>query len=351
MIGVSLPNYCNEPEVLVKIPNEETNKEWGLPPENRSINLYLRYGFIVIDKPRGPTSHEVAAWVKRILNLDRAGHSGTLDPGVSGVLPVALSESTKAMPAINALDKEYIMVMKLHGDVDDNKLRAILKEFTGAIYQRPPLRSAVKRQVRVKHVYELELLERDGRYVLIRMNVESGTYARKLAYDIGEVLGVGANMRELRRVRVGCFTEKEAVKLQDLKDAYTLYKEYGVEDLLRTYVKPVEYMVRHLPKVWIRDSAVDAICHGAALAVPGIVKLTNNVKKGSLTAIMTLKNELVALGYAEMSSDDIMKAQKGIAVRTTRVVMRKGTYPPIWKELKEKKKAERKSETSNGKTS
>ncbi|MFP3174600.1 MAG: RNA-guided pseudouridylation complex pseudouridine synthase subunit Cbf5, partial [Vulcanisaeta sp.] len=221
----------------------------------------------------------------------------------------------------------------------------------GAIYQRPPLRSAVKRQVRVKHVYELELLERDGRYVLIRMNVESGTYARKLAYDIGEVLGVGANMRELRRVRVGCFTEKEAVKLQDLKDAYTLYKEYGVEDLLRTYVKPVEYMVRHLPKVWIRDSAVDAICHGAALAVPGIVKLTNNVKKGSLTAIMTLKNELVALGYAEMSSDDIMKAQKGIAVRTTRVVMRKGTYPPIWKELKEKKKAERKSETSNGKTS
>ncbi|KUO82003.1 tRNA pseudouridine(55) synthase TruB [Vulcanisaeta sp. EB80] len=351
MIGVSLPNYCNEPEVLVKIPNEETNKEWGLPPENRSMDLYLRYGFIVIDKPRGPTSHEVAAWVKRILNLDRAGHSGTLDPGVSGVLPVALGESTKAMPAINTLDKEYIMVMKLHGDVDDDKLRAILKEFTGAIYQRPPLRSAVKRQVRVKHVYELELLERDGRYVLIRMNVESGTYARKLAYDIGEVLGVGANMRELRRVRVGCFTEKEAVKLQDLKDAYTLYKEYGVEDLLRTYVKPVEYMVRHLPKVWIRDSAVDAICHGAALAVPGIVKLTNNVKKGSLTAIMTLKNELVALGYAEMSSDDIMKAQKGIAVRTTRVVMRKGTYPPIWKELKEKKKAERKSETSNGKTS
>ena len=351
MIGVSLPNYCNEPEVLVKIPNEETNKEWGLPPENRSMDLYLRYGFIVIDKPRGPTSHEVAAWVKRILNLDRAGHSGTLDPGVSGVLPVALGESTKAMPAINTLDKEYIMVMKLHGDVDDDKLRAILKEFTGAIYQRPPLRSAVKRQVRVKHVYELELLERDGRYVLIRMNVESGTYARKLAYDIGEVLGVGANMRELRRVRVGCFTEKEAVKLQDLKDAYTLYKEYGVEDLLRTYVKPVEYMVRHLPKVWIRDSAVDAICHGAALAVPGIVKLTNNVKKGSLTAIMTLKNELVALGYAEMGSDDIMKAQKGIAVRTTRVVMRKGTYPPIWKELKEKKKAERKSETSNGKTS
>mgnify|MGYP001770726693 FL=1 len=342
MINVSLPSYCNEPEVLVRIPNEQTNPEWGVPPDKRPMDLYLRYGFVVIDKPRGPTSHEVAAWVKKMLNLDKAGHSGTLDPGVSGVLPIALGESTKAMPAINTLDKEYVMVMKLHGDVDDERLRAVLKEFTGAIYQKPPLRSAVKRQLRVKHVYELELLERDGRYVLIRMNVESGTYARKLAYDIGEVLGVGANMRELRRTRVGCFTEKEAVTLQDLKDAYTLYRDYGVEDLLRTYVKPVEYMVRHLPKVWIRDSAVDAICHGAALAVPGIVKLTNNISKGSLVAIMTLKNELVALGYAEMSSDEIMKAQRGIAVKTTRVIMKKGTYPPMWKRRKAEGKAEEK---------
>jgi H/ACA ribonucleoprotein complex subunit 4 len=289
MINVSLPSYCNEPEILVKISNEQTNPEWGIPPESRSMDLRLKYGFVVIDKPRGPTSHEVAAWVKKMLNLDRAGHSGTLDPRVSGVLPVALGESTKAMPAINTLDKEYIMVMKLHGDVDPEKLKNVLKEFTGAIYQRPPLRSAVKRQVRVKHVYELVLLELDGRYALIKMSVESGTYARKLAYDIGEVLGVGANMRELRRIRVGCFTEKEAVTLQDLKDAYILWRDYGVEDMLKTYVKSVEYMVKHLPRVWIRDSAVDAICHGAALAVPGIVKLTTNIKRGSLTAIMTLK--------------------------------------------------------------
>ncbi len=139
---------------------------------------------------------------------------------------------------------------------------------------------------------------------------------------------------------MGCFTEREAVTLQDLKDAYTLYRDYGVEDLLRAYVKPVEYMVKHLPRVWIRDSAVDAICHGAALAIPGIVKLTNNISKGSLVAIMTLKNELVALGYAEMTSDEIMKAQRGIAVRTTRVVMRKGTYPSMWKRKKAEGKAE-----------
>jgi H/ACA ribonucleoprotein complex subunit 4 len=216
------------------------------------------------------------------------------------------------------------MVMKLHGDVDPEKLKNVLKEFTGAIYQRPPLRSAVKRQVRIKHVYELVLLELDGRYALIKMSVESGTYARKLAYDIGEVLGVGANMRELRRIRVGCFTEKEAVTLQDLKDAYTLWRDYGVEDMLKTYVKSVEYMVKHLPKVWIRDSAVDAICHGAALAVPGIVKLTSNIKRGSLTAIMTLKNELVALGYAEMDSDEIMNAERGYRCKDNQGCYEKG---------------------------
>ncbi len=339
-----VPDYCKEPEVLVKIPDEATNPEWGCPPDKRPIEAYLRYGFVILDKPRGPTSHEVAAWVKKILGLNKAGHSGTLDPRVSGVLPIALEESTKAMPAINNLDKEYIMVLKLHGDVDEERLKAVLKEFTGPIYQKPPLRSAVKRRLRVKHVYSLELLELDGRYAIIRMSVESGTYARKLAYDIGEILRVGANMRELRRVRVGCFTEREAVTLQDIKDAYTLWREYGDDELLRKVVRPVEYMVRHLPKVWIRDSAVDAICHGAALAVPGIVKLTNNITKGSLVAIMTLKDELVALGRAEMSSEEIMNASKGIAVRTTRVVMKRGTYPPLWK----KKKEQQAQETSPG---
>ncbi|WP_238375175.1 RNA-guided pseudouridylation complex pseudouridine synthase subunit Cbf5 [Vulcanisaeta thermophila] len=333
MLGMTtkLPSYCSEPEVLVRIPNETTNPQWGLPPEKRPMDMHIRYGFVILDKPRGPGSHEVAAWVKKMFKLDRAGHSGTLDPGVSGVLPIALGESTKAMPAINNLDKEYIMVMLLHRDVDLERLKAVLNEFTGEIYQRPPLRSAVKRQLRIKHIYELELLEKEGKYALIRMNVESGTYARKLAYDIGEVLGVGANMRELRRTRVGCFTEDEAVTLQDLKDALTLYEEYGVEDLLRQYVKPVEYMVKHLPKVWIRDSAVDAVCHGAALAVPGVVKLTSNVSRNSLVAIMTLKNELVALGVAQMNAEEILKAQRGIAVKTTRVVMRRGTYPRLWR--------------------
>ena len=323
-------------EILYKVDKEETNPEWGCFPDKRPIDMYIRYGFVILDKPRGPTSHEVVAWIKKILGLKRAGHAGTLDPGVSGVLPVALEESTKVLQAIAHSDKEYIAVMKLHEDVEIEKLEEIIKMFIGPIYQKPPLRCAVKRQLRIKHVYNLEILEKNGKYVLLKMHVEAGTYARKLIHDIGEILGVSANMRELRRIRVACFTEQEAVTLHDIKEAYVIWKEFNDDSLIRKVIKPVEYMVRHLPKIWIRDSAVDAICHGAALAAPGVVKLTNNIEKGSLIAIMTLKNELVALARAEMNSKEILNANKGIVARVSRVVMKRGTYPKLWKTAKEK---------------
>ncbi len=323
-------------EVLYKLENEETNPEWGCYPDKRPIEQYIRYGFVILDKPRGPTSHETVAWLKKLLGLRRAGHAGTLDPRVSGVLPVALEEATKALQAIAHSDKEYIAVMKLHEDVPEDKLVEALKLFEGEIYQKPPLRCAVKRQLRVKKVYKLELLEKNGKYCIIRMHVEAGTYARKLIHDIGEVLGCGANMRELRRTRAGLWTENEAVTLNQLREAYVLWKEFGYEDLLRKYIRPVEEMVKHLPKIWVRDSAVDAICHGAALAAPGVVKLTKDVTKGSLIALMTLKNELIALARAEMSAEEILSAQKGIVARVVRVVMPRGTYPRLWKSAKEK---------------
>ncbi len=321
-------------EVLYKIDKEETNPEWGYYPDRRPIDLYIKFGFIVLDKPRGPTSHETVAWLKRLFGLRKAGHAGTLDPGVSGVLPVALEESTKALQAIAHSDKEYIAVMKLHEDVPEDKLKEVLRLFIGEIYQKPPLRCAVKRQLRIKKVYDLELIEKIGKYCIIRMHVEAGTYARKLIHDIGEVLGCGANMRELRRTRVGPWTEKEAVTLNQVREAYVLWKEFGYEGLLRSVIRPVEDMVIHLPKIWVRDSAVDAICHGAALAAPGVVKLTSNVRKGDLIALMTLKNELIALGRAEMNAQEILSAQKGIVARVVRVIMPRGTYPKLWKSAK-----------------
>lgn len=315
--------------MFVKV-DEATDERYGVEPLKRPMEQYINYGFIILDKPRGPTSSEVVSWVKKLLNLGRAGHSGTLDPGVSGVLPIALGNSTKVLYGISGLSKEYVGVMVFHQPVDEAKVREVFSQFRGKIYQRPPLRSAVKRRIRVKEVYDLELLELDGRYALFRVNVESGTYIRKLCYDIGEVLGVGSNMRELRRVRVGCFTEKDAVDLNMLREAYFLWREYGDESMLRRVIRPVEEMVAHLPRIFVRDSAVDAIAHGASLAAPGVAKVEEGVAKGSLVSLVTLKGELIALATAEASTEEILSMNRGIVARPFRVIMPRGIYPSVW---------------------
>lgn len=332
-------------EIYVKIPDEKTNAEWGRPPQERSVEDHIRYSLVILDKPRGPSSHEVVAWLKKILGVEVAGHSGTLDPNVSGVLPVAVAEGTKALMALSRADKVYIAVAKFHGDVDEEKLRSVLAQFVGEIYQRPPLRSAVKRQLRTRHVYSLELLELDGRYAVLKMHVEAGTYARKLIHDIGEVLGVSANMRELRRVAVACFDEREAVTLQDVADAMYIWRRYGDDTALRQVLKPIEEIARGVAKIWIKDGAVDAICHGAPLAAPGVVKFETPFNKGDIVAFFTLKNELVAIGRALVSSEELKNMAKGLVARTDRVLMKPGTYPAVWRE---KKRLNEKSEENRG---
>jgi H/ACA ribonucleoprotein complex subunit 4 len=321
---------CGSREVFVKT-QEGTNPEWGRPPSQRPAEEHIRYSLVLLDKPRGPSSHEVAAWVKKILGVDRAGHAGTLDPKVSGVLPIAVAEGTKVLMALSRSDKVYVAVAKFHGDVDVERLRAILQELQGAIYQKPPLRSAVKRQLRTRHVYSLELLEVDGRYAVIKMHVEAGTYARKIIHDIGEILGVGANMRELRRVAVSCFAEDETVTLQDVADAYYVWRKYGDDTYLRRVLLPIEEVARHLPKIWVRDSAVDALCHGAPLAAPGVAKFEIPFSRGELVALFTLKGELIGVGRALVDGEEVKKMERGLVARTDRVVMRRGTYPPMWR--------------------
>ncbi|NAZ34575.1 MAG: RNA-guided pseudouridylation complex pseudouridine synthase subunit Cbf5 [Pyrobaculum sp.] len=321
---------CGSREVFVKT-QEGTNPEWGRPPSQRPAEEHIRYSLVLLDKPRGPSSHEVAAWVKKILGVDRAGHAGTLDPKVSGVLPIAVAEGTKVLMALSRSDKVYVAVAKFHGDVDVERLRAVLQELQGAIYQKPPLRSAVKRQLRTRRVYSLELLEVDGRYAVIKMHVEAGTYARKIIHDIGEILGVGANMRELRRVAVSCFAEDETVTLQDVADAYYIWRKYGDDTYLRKVLLPIEEVARHLPKIWVRDSAVDALCHGAPLAAPGVAKFEIPFSRGELVALFTLKGELIGVGRALVDGEEVKKMERGLVARTDRVVMRRGTYPPMWR--------------------
>jgi len=318
-------------EVLVRA-QAMTDPSHGCEPNKRPIREHLRLGIINLDKPIGPTSHEIVAWVKRVLEVQRGGHGGTLDPKVSGVLPTALEDATKIVQTLLPAGKEYICVMHLHGEVPQHRLDQVLREFEGEIYQRPPLRAAVKRQLRARRIYYIEPLEREGRDVLVRVGCAAGTYMRKLCFDIGEALGCGAHMRELRRTRTGPFREGGAlIKLHDLADAYAFWREDGDEKHMREVILPVEAAVEHLPKLVIRDGAVDALCHGASLAAPGVLTIETGVSPDDLVALMTLKGELISLARATMTSKQIFEAEHGIVAKPERVVMSPGTYPRKWK--------------------
>jgi H/ACA ribonucleoprotein complex subunit 4 len=302
----------------------------GKRPEERTVEELLRAGVLNIDKPQGPTSHQVTSWVRDLFGIEKAGHLGTLDPRVTGVLPVALNGAVRALDALLLDEKEYVCAMHLHHDVPEARVREVCSSFVGKIYQLPPVRSAVKRQQRVREVYELDVLEVQGRTALFRARCESGTYIRTLCHDIGEALGTGASMQDLRRTRSASFSERGCHNLQEVKDAWLAWKERGDDRRLRTVLLPMEALFAHLPVVAIKDSAVDAICHGASLAVPGVVSIDSGVRRGSVVSITTQKGEVVALGEALLDGERMASSEDGIAVRVDRVLMAPGTYPRGW---------------------
>jgi len=254
------------------------------------------------------------------------------DPIVTGVLPVALEDATKIVQAFLQSGKEYICLMVLHGEVPDEDLEQVLEEFTGEIHQKPPLRASVKHESRKRTIYYVDLLERDANRVLFKVGCQAGTYIRKLCSDIGEVLGTGAHMQELRRTRSGPFTDEAGLHtLHELVDAQARFLDED-ETMIRKLVRPVEEALEYIPKICIRDSAVDAICHGAALAVPGIVSVEDPFSRDSTAAIMTLKGEAVALAKSLMSSESMIQQEKGIAAKVMRVIMPRGTYPRMWRD-------------------
>ncbi len=330
----SIPPW-NEERTLVTKSEDDTDQRFGTNPMHRSLKEHIKFGLINLDKPSGPSSHEVASWVKKQLHLHKVGHGGTLDPKVTGVLPIALENATKAVQAFLLSGKEYIGLIELHTKISDEEVLKIMLEFTGEIYQLPPVRSSVKRAVRRRVIYSLKLLEKKDKNLLFRVSCQSGTYIRKLCYDIGEVLGGGAHMKELRRIRSGPFNvDKNLVTMADLAYAKCEFKEKGDEEPLRKLIQPVEAAFEYIPKIYVRDTAVDALCHGAFLAAPGIVKLDAHIKKSSDVAIFTLKEEVVAIGKALMSSEDILNLDKGITATIDRVIMPVGAYPKGWKEKK-----------------
>lgn len=324
---MSLPQLQN----LIEIDQDITNDAYGVYYDQRSVKDLLNYGLILLDKPPGPTSHETVAWAKRILKLPKIGHSGTLDPQVSGVLPLGLGEATKALGVLLMGPKEYYGLGRLHSLPSKEKLESILKLFIGEIYQKPPQRSAVLRQTRTRTIYELEVMEQKERLLLLRVLCEAGTYIRKLYYDIGELLGPGATMVELRRSRVHQFHESQLVTLHEVADAFATWEEKNDDSKLKKIIIPIEHALSEIKSVVIRDSAVDALCHGAQLAIPGILQLSDNISKGNLVGVYTQKGEVVALAESLLTTNEIKDATKGYAFQTRRIIMAPNTYPKNWR--------------------
>ncbi|NPA76115.1 MAG: RNA-guided pseudouridylation complex pseudouridine synthase subunit Cbf5 [Euryarchaeota archaeon] len=277
-----------------------------------SVEALLNFGVVIIDKPKGPTSHQVSAWVRKILNVNRTGHAGTLDPKVTGVLPVALNRATKLINYLHYLPKEYVSVMRLHGEVDDASLHRVFEEFQGEIYQIPPVRSAVARRLRKRTVHSLKFIEREDKLVLFRAKVQSGTYIRSLCRDMGDALCVGAQMEDLRRVATAQFTEEDAVSLTDLLDAYVFWKEDGDDSLLKQYIKPGDSIVSFLPRIVVWDSALKNLANGSPLYRPGVAEMPE-LQKGELCTVYTRSGQFISVSRF-VGDDEVVAVPERVIV-------------------------------------
>ena len=305
----------------------DESSEFGKEPKERSIEELIQTSIVNVDKPSGPTSHQISYWIKDLLKIKKAGHIGTLDPNATGVLPILVGRSTRLLPLFQKLDKEYVGIMHLHKDIDLEILNDFIqKNFVGEIVQTPPRRSAVAKVPRKRKVYEAVLIEKDGKDVLFRIVCESGFYVRKWVHDIGQKLKIGAHLKELRRISIGkyenfyfrIFSEENSFNLVQIADAIINNDE---KEIRKIFV-PAEYCLEHVKKIFVKDSAIPNLLKGAPLYVKGIVRIQEGIKKDEIVAIFSLKNELIAFGYAKMNSEEMVKNNKGIAVKIDRVFMK-----------------------------
>lgn len=288
----------------------------------QSLQELLQSSVIVVDKHAGPTSHQVSGWLREMLGLKKVGHIGTLDPAVTGVLPVLLGNSVKTMPLFTGTEKEYVGVMHLHHEVPTENLHEVVREFIGKIKQTPPKKSAVARREREREIFYFDVIEIEGKEVLFRTRTEAGTYIRKLCHDMGQRLGVGANMSELRRAKAGPFNEEQAHSLTEIKDLFEFAKA-GDEERFRKILIPIEDAMPHAKKIYMKNSAISSVVKGAPLYVSGIVR-SDELIAGENVAMLSEEGKLVAIGIAKMSSVEISKRKKGVAVRTDRIIRTNG---------------------------
>lgn len=313
--------------------SSSTSAPYGTPPSIRSVQDLLKSGVIVINKQAGPSSHQVAAWLRDSFELEATGHGGTLDPNVTGVLPVSIGRASKVIKVLQESSKEYICNLKLSKNPGRRELDQVFAKFIGPIYQIPPFQAAVKRELRIRRIYDLEILEHSSKSVLFRVECEGGTYIRNLCDDIGSVLGMKGEMEQLIRTKSGPFNLENSFSLIEAHDAYQQWKSSSNDNIMKKLLRPLEDMLVDLPKIEVKDSAVDAICHGADLAIPGISAVSNKLKRGQLVSLVSGQGECIALGRATIDTKEIIdkKNGKGKAVKLERVIMERGTYPREWK--------------------
>jgi H/ACA ribonucleoprotein complex subunit 4 len=305
----------------------------GWNPLNRPLEKHLLYGVINLDKPANPSSHEVVAWVKRILKVEKTGHSGTLDPKVTGCLIVCVERATRLVKSQQNAGKEYVAVVRLHGVTEETELRRAVEMLQGALFQRPPLISAVKRRLRIRTIYESNVIEFDKERSLgvFRVKCEAGTYIRTLCVHLGLLIGVGGHMAELRRTRSGILGEdKHLVTMHDVLDAQYMYENHNDESYLRHCIKPLELLLTNYKRVVVKDSAVNAVCYGAKLMIPGLLRFEDGIDVGEVVVLMTTKGEAIALGIAQMTTAVMATCDHGVVSSIKRVIMDRDTYPRRW---------------------
>lgn len=306
----------------------------GSSPLKRDLVSYIKSGVINLDKPSNPSSHEVVAWLRRILRVEKTGHSGTLDPKVTGCLIVCIDRATRLVKSQQGAGKEYVCVLRLHSSLPDpTALPRALQTLSGALFQRPPLISAVKRQLRIRTIYESKLLEFDEKrnLAVFWVSCEAGTYIRTLCVHLGLLLGVGGHMQELRRVRSGAMSENDdIVTMHDVLDAQWMYDNTRDESYLRRVIRPLESLLVGYKRIVVKDSAVNAVCYGAKLMIPGLLRYEADIAINEEVVLMTTKGEAIALAIAQMSTVELATCDHGVVAKVKRCIMERDTYPRRW---------------------
>jgi len=242
--------------------------------KEKPIQELIKFSIINIDKPTGPTSFSIDSYVRRALNLNKTSHFGTLDPMVTGVLPIALGRACRLNEYFMHRNKVYVGIMQLHKEISDEKLNEVISKFIGKIMQLPPVRSRVKRAIREREVLTFNVLERKGKSVLFETEVQAGTYIRKLIHDMGQDAEIeGAHMLELRRTKAGLFKENSKefplTTLYDFDKAVEAYNN-GNESLLREILVPGEAVSLLLPVVQANPKSIKKILTGKPLFLEDI---------------------------------------------------------------------------------